>query len=789
METSEDGDIRQLLAKEQSHRALIHSDAYETSRLAADAWTAAFVVPKQSDALAITTSTLRAALGGGSRVDVGTRQLIASLATQYSLFHAPIEFPLVFSRGGFSVVIGNPPWERVKLQEKEFFAEHSPAISNARNAAARKRMIAALENDDPALWRAFQAALRQADGESHLLRDTCRYPLTGRGDINTYSVFAEGMRSMIGPVGRAGVIVPTGIATDDTTKHFFGDLVSNGNLASLHAFENEEFIFQDVHHATKFCLLTLTGRERRVGAADFVFFARQTSWLADPERHFTLTANDFELLNPNTRTSPTFRSRRDAEIAKAVYRRLPVLVRDDAPEGNPWDIAFVSMLHMANDSSLFLDTQPPQAVPLYEGKMIHQFDHRHGTYEGQTRAQANVGVLPQPSDEQKSDPTYATRPQYWVELSEVKERLRNRWDREWLICWRDITSSVAIRTMIAAAIPRVATNNKLPIALSEDANLPLLLANLNSFAFDWQARQKLGGTGFTFYVLKQLPVLAPLAYSDAPPWLGVSLGSWLRKYIVELTYTSWEMEQFAVDLGWRGGPFLWSRARRSTLRAEVDSAFFHLYGLARDDVEHVLESFWIVRHNDERDHGDYRTKGLILSAYDAMARASTSRPFVSSLTREPGDPAVAHPPRERGTAGHWIPWEDVLRQRPSDHAPRPRRRERQGPGSTVAKSPSRDGARRRAVMRASAPPVRRPNEPQSSLSDLLRGNASGSPWKPESVVDPSSLVLGIDVRHRAFGEGTILSVRETAGSTSLLIRFTNAQREIAFGFGLLEFRI
>ena len=129
-------------------------------------------------------------------------------------------------------MLGNPPWERVKLQEKEFFAGH-PEIAGARNAAARKRLIAALEAEDPPLYASWLAALRKADGESHLLRTSGRYPLCGRGDVNTYAVFAELMRSLIGRRGRVGCIVPTGIATDATTQFFFRDLVETRSLASL----------------------------------------------------------------------------------------------------------------------------------------------------------------------------------------------------------------------------------------------------------------------------------------------------------------------------------------------------------------------------------------------------------------------------------------------------------------------------------------------------------------------------------------------------------------------------
>src|SRR5581483_2765817 len=385
---------------------------------------------------------------------VNTRAEIERLAARHGFLHWHLAFPDVFRlpapgqepgnpeagwTGGFDVVLGNPPWERVKLQEKEWFATRRPDIAGAPNAAARKRLIDALAVDDPALHAAFLDARREAEGESHFVRSSGRYPLCGRGDINTYSIFAETMRLIVGRTGRVGCIVPTGIATDDTTKAFFGDLVESRRLVSLHGFENEERIFPAVHHATKFCLLTIAGLGRPQAAADFVFFARQVVDLRDEHRHFSLTPDDIALLNPNTRTCPIFRSRRDAELTKAIYRRVPVLMREGPPEENPWGIRFLAMLHMANDSGLFRTREQLEAdgwaldgnvfrrgdetcLPLYEAKMVHHFDHRFGTYEGQTEAQANQGKLPELDDAQHADPDRRVLPRYWVPEPEVLVR-------------------------------------------------------------------------------------------------------------------------------------------------------------------------------------------------------------------------------------------------------------------------------------------------------------------------------------------------------------------------------
>jgi hypothetical protein len=159
------------------------------------------------------------------------------------------------------------------------------------------------------------------------------------------------------------------------------------------------------------------------------------------------------------------------------------------------------------------------------------------------------------------------------------------------------------------------------------------------------ARQKLGGVSLSNFVMKQLPILPPDTYAAHAPWApAVTLRDFILPRVLELTYTAWDLEPFGRDVGYDGPPFRWDPERRALLRAELDAAFFHLYGLSRDDTDYVLETFPIVRKNDVKAHGEYRTKRLILDAYDHMALAArTGRAYQTVLDPPPADPRVAHP--------------------------------------------------------------------------------------------------------------------------------------------------
>ena len=291
------------------------SDWWER-KIACDLWTYAFFAPLQmpgTDGLdgVPTTDDVRKAIHqpAGSNGKLVGRAVQSS--SELGFFHWPLEFPEVFDAGGFDVVLGNPPWEQVQPEEVKFFGIHDPKTA-ALAGAQRKAAINELPLNNPQLGSLWESHKRSIEGLSKFARSSGRLPLTAVGKINTYSVFAETGRKICGPRGRVGMIVPSGIATDDTTKQFFCDLVDNHSLVSLYDFENREKVFQGIDSRIKFCLLTLTGRERPSAEAEFAFFLYRAEQLQDTERRFTLVQEDFALFNPNTRTCPVFRTQRDA---------------------------------------------------------------------------------------------------------------------------------------------------------------------------------------------------------------------------------------------------------------------------------------------------------------------------------------------------------------------------------------------------------------------------------------------------------------------------------------------
>ncbi|MFF0468301.1 Eco57I restriction-modification methylase domain-containing protein [Micromonospora zamorensis] len=673
------GDVRRQAS---AYRTWKTSAEYARALHVADAWCAAFMWKKTKDAPPAVTHGVFRALEDpdASAASQATHDEIALLRGQYRFFHWHLEFPEVFDvpedgsgidratgwAGGFDCVLGNPPWERIKLQEQEFFAQRDEAIATAANAAARKKLIAMLKDDEDrrSLYEEFEAAKRKAEGESHFLRNGGRYPLTGRGDINTYAVFSETDRILTGARGRMAVIVPTGIATDATTQFFFKDLVLNGSIAALYDFENRSGLFPAVDSRMKFAILSLAGRALREPAAKFAFFLHDPTELDDAGKAFTLTPEEISLLNPNTGTCPVFRSRRDAEITLGIYRRVPVFIKEGNPMGNPWGVSFMTMFHMSNDSHLFHTREGLESdgwtlagnvftkgaakmLPLYEAKMVDAYNHRAADVVKSATAQKRQNQPSYLGVEEWSQPARLAQPTSWVSSKEMPAKAPSGW-----LSFLRISSPTNQRTMISSIIPAGAVGDSVfLLRTSRPFDSICLASQFNSFCFDFVTRQKIAGLNLNFFYIRQLPVLGPSVMGPFHAFISAR--------VLELTYTAVDLTPFAMSAGDAGGPFRWDEERRAVIRAELDALFFHLYGISRDDVDYIMETFPIVKRKDEAKYGTYRTKELILAEYDRMVGVDVSltnplidgENYTSTLTPPPGHgprhPAAPTIPRQR----------------------------------------------------------------------------------------------------------------------------------------------
>ena len=652
------------------------------------------------------------------------------LAQRETFFHWWTSFPTVFGAGaaqGFDAVIGNPPWDRIKLQEVEWFAERSPAIAAQPRAADRKKMIAALQgvnmtqtgtNTPPVvdLWAQYNLACERAEANARVLAGdrgkgklgSGDYPLLGGGDVNLYSLFIERAQALINPHGVVALITPSGIAADKGAAEFFRSISSTGKLHALFDFENRKVFFPDVDSRFKFCALVF-GKVPRFTAPDApepptqdrktqdaepqnaqppqalpsrcAFYLHSLAELDEPGRVLLLSSADFSRVNPNTGAAPIFRTQRDADITLRLYANHPVLVKHGVvseslgpqPDLTVWPVKYATMFHMTNDSHLFLKADELakqgwkpvalnrwekagekkggvengvkgsapgriEAVPLYEGKMVQMFDHRAADVVVNAVNLHRAAQQEAISQIEKASPQRYPVPQFFVARADITTNPYG-----WALGYKEITAPTNVRSMIATLLPGVGFGNKLPLLIPQGQSpqiaagtASLLAANFNSFAFDFVLRQKLQGQTINLFILEQLPVIAPERFTDPLPAAFAkamrkaklmnghhphpTVADFVLPQVLALTYTAHDMAAFARDMGYVDAagevppPFVWDEEERRARMAALDAVFFWLYGLQGDDASYILDTFPIVREQDAKAFGRFRTRDDILAA-------------------------------------------------------------------------------------------------------------------------------------------------------------------------------
>ena len=394
--------------------------------------------------------------------------------------------------GGFDAVIGNPPWDRMKLQQVEWFAARKREIALAPRAADRKRMIADLEKNDDPLARDFALASERAASATRVARRSGEYPLLSGGDVNLYSLFVERAMTLVKPDGMVGLLTPSGVASDKTAARFFKGVATEGRLKALYDFENRRTRYQappffpdvDMPHSSSASFIASPSPQSPMMSAQLRLLpSGRVSELDDPERCFPSDSGRVRPCQPKHRhradlPHPARRGTDDGDLWPPAGAGGP-LIRGGG-EGLAGEV-HDRMFDMTNDSGLFrtrteleeeegaypiggnrFASPAGEWVPLYVGRMIHQFDHRAASVEVNAENLHNVALSGDISVEQKADPAFVPTPQYWVLGMSVLFPSGIKWT----IAFRDIARATDARTMIAAAVPLVGLGNTATGSLS-----------------------------------------------------------------------------------------------------------------------------------------------------------------------------------------------------------------------------------------------------------------------------------------------------------------------------------
>ena len=432
-----------------------------------------------------------------------------------------------------------------------------------------------LAENHPEIYEKYLYAGYQSAAFSKYLKNSRRYNLSNKGKINSYSKFAEILLTLTRLDGAAGVVLPIGILTESNNAEFVENLFDSGRLSSVRGFYEIRGIFKGTDSRGAFCLLTIKASSED---PTFIFSAQTPEDFQDERRQFSLNSEIIRRLNPNTPLCPVFQSQVDAELIAKIYENSGVFVVENSPSGNPWKVQFrQGLFNITGDRPRFRKADElngdriairsmsnPQGewLPLYEAKMIHIFDHRYSTYDGDRNSETTL--------DEKSLSDYTVTPRFFVKESEVRERLLPLgWTHDWFIGFRDVLLTSNERSCIASVVPLSGVGHSCSLIFSEHDDprmLVILLANISSLAFDYVVRRKVGGSHLTFPIVSQLPVLAHTSFNRREIEELVSRA-------VELVYTADDLRAFASDVGKELEPYTWNSDRRQLLQAETRCIF------------------------------------------------------------------------------------------------------------------------------------------------------------------------------------------------------------------------
>ena len=677
--------VDQIGEKRSRFEALMnHGAAAWTVELACDLWTSAFFVPKtqhehdvgldgrpkRGTELVATSGTIWELLRGRAPFDALAASATA-LAGQNRFFHWPIAFADIMGRGGFDVVIGNPPWEMPEVDDREFFVSRIPGIAAETSAQKRRQMIAALAESDPRAHREWLQHTRSYAASRSFFTGSTRFPNGANGRLNYYKLFLENSFFAVTKTGRLGMVIPSGLTTNAYERPLWHSLVKNGYVSAVYDFENSGRLFPGIDSRIKFTLISLRKQveERFVTAC----WLADVSELQEDGRVIALTLNDLVNFSPDDLALPQFRRQADLDLLVLASNRhgqlsdhedwtyTPRLMFSSSDDAfSPVDIRTLAGARHTSDNQIVTSTGEV-LVPVYEGKMVGILDHRQADiYINPANAARQAQERPIP-DEEKTSPDRFAVPQFWLREEAVRQRRFGKRQGDWELVFCDVTSATNERTTIASIVPLSGLTRSLPsiyLRSSSAKDAVLLVGALSSLVIDFFAKLKVSSNHLTQGILATLPLPSRAKIQEFAN--GVLQDSdWFEDRVIELLYVSWDLARFAKEVGRRTPPYRWNESRRFWLRCEIDAAFFHLilgapedwgkgedqsFTSPREAVKYMLEAFSVLNRKEEsRFGGDRRTERTVLEIYDEMEAAiSAGRPYQTRLTPVPADLSCCH---------------------------------------------------------------------------------------------------------------------------------------------------
>ena len=616
--------LAELVEKQRAYDKWLVEREASSENLRADLFTASYFLRKQESTRTVIPDTADlVSLELGNKVSSEKTEVTSKTASEEHFFHWHLAFPEVFNEGGFDCVLGNPPWETMSPDVKEWFASYNPEIRN--NSPEGQRAIKEKLLLNPAIKEGWDFHCNQLYSAASFIKTSGRYKFfapgnLGKGDFNTYRFFVELSLSLCSSKGTVGMIVPENLYNGANAMALRRELIERRGPFLLRGFENTKSRwFQGIDSRSKFCLFVSPPGPAGKHQIDAAFCIRTDQQLKELPNRILIPDWVAKEIGGDALAIPEIRSNLEIEILEKLYAAYPSFKEGYAnlPGGRP----YAAEIHMGNDRDLF--TENPTDIPLFEGKMVDQYDYRAKGYVSGRGRSAVWQELPFGSTEKN------IVPQWRIDTSSLKdgdiERLSN-----YRLGFCDVTSPTNQRSLVATIIPPLAIcGDKVPtiqLGCQLASQSLLWLAVANSLSLDFLVRKKVSlKMSYTILDTLPIPVKKPETESEVE----------ITRLAASLALAGPEMASFAElfmseDSGWSGELLLDNEARHEAT-AKIEAIYTsQMLKLNRSEVEFILkpsdisdkfsgyETFGALERSEIRQFGEYRTQRLVLEAWDQL---------------------------------------------------------------------------------------------------------------------------------------------------------------------------
>ena len=480
------------------------------------------------------------------------------------------------------LVVGNPPWEKIRFEERRFFAHSCPEIAVITKKDSRQKAIKALENS----WTDLYSWSREVQSDYDLMTaKKYAHPLLRLsvcGELNTYALFTELASNMLSDNGTLSLILKSSIVSSPANKALFSFYLNNGYIRAVDLFENKNRIF-NIDSRERFCVLTLSKKVKN--SFDF------SAGLKTIEDYFskksiTVSSQDIKLINPATEMIPNVNDTRHISFLIDAHRRLPVF------ESVFPNCHFGRLIHLTAHAEYIDRKETYENLPIYEGKFLEQYNARFSTFEGvpeEKKYSAKASAKKYP--ELVANPPFP-QSRFYVRKS-LWEKYAKQYPLRYSLCWRSLTSPTNYRTMIAMILRTQPTCQSIQmLQMTDNQELVLLLGLFNSKPFDYFVRLKMPGIDLTQSVVKQIPVPTVESLEQSIVFHGRYCS--IKKHILSYVIYLLSKESTLAELVKEFSEYVYDIKDNTTelkARQYLDELFFCAYGFSDVEHQYILNSF------------------------------------------------------------------------------------------------------------------------------------------------------------------------------------------------------